>query len=172
MSSFSSILNRSISFAVALAAGIVSVSFIAMSPGDGPKSNSNGLQMNLEAVEYVRPTGSGSASCSGPGQNSTESSKSETVGRSARTKNYVILSKPKATYTDDARNNSVQGAVRLKVTLLASGQIGSIQPISELPHGLTEQAVAAARKIRFEPRTVNGVPQSVIVTLEYGFNIY
>lgn len=90
----------------------------------------------------------------------------------AVTENYKILSRPKATYTDAARTNNVQGAVRLKVTLLASGQVGSITPVTRLPHGLTEQAIAAARQIRFEPKKVNGVPQSVIVTLEYTFNIY
>jgi TonB family protein len=83
-----------------------------------------------------------------------------------------IISKPKAMYTDDARTAQVQGVVRLKVTFLASGQIGSITPLNRLPHGLTEQAIAAARQIRFEPAKVNGVPVSKIMTAEYGFNIY
>ena len=83
-----------------------------------------------------------------------------------------ILSKPKATYTDAARTNGVQGSVRLKVTLLASGAVGSITPVSRLPHGLTEQAIAAARQIRFEPKKVNGVPITTTVTFDYGFNIY
>ncbi len=90
----------------------------------------------------------------------------------AVTENYKIISKPKATYTDAARTNNVQGSVRLKVTLLASGQVGSITPVTRLPHGLTEQAIAAARNIRFSPKKVNGNAQAVIVTLEYGFNIY
>jgi TonB family protein len=83
-----------------------------------------------------------------------------------------ILSKPKATYTDAARTNGVQGSVRLKVTLLASGSVGSIVPVTRLPHGLTEQAIAAARQIRFEPKKVNGVPITTTVTFDYGFNIY
>ncbi len=83
-----------------------------------------------------------------------------------------IISKPKATYTDAARTNNVQGSVRLKITLLASGAIGSITPVTRLPHGLTEQAIAAARQIRFKPKMINGVPQSVVVTFDYGFNIY
>ena len=90
----------------------------------------------------------------------------------AVTVNYRILAKPKATYTDAARTNGVQGNVRLKVTLLASGQIGPITPVTRLPHGLTEQAIAAARRIRFEPKKVNGRPTSVVVTVDYGFNIY
>ncbi|HEX6125295.1 MAG TPA: TonB family protein [Pyrinomonadaceae bacterium] len=83
-----------------------------------------------------------------------------------------IISKPRATYTDAARTNAVTGSVLLKVTLLASGQVGSITPVKRLPHGLTEQAIAAARQIKFEPKKVNGVPVSSIITLDYGFTIY
>ena len=85
---------------------------------------------------------------------------------------YRIIAKPKATYTDAARTNNVQGSVTLKIVLLASGQVGSITPIKGLPHGLTEQAIAAARQIRFEPKKINGVPVSTTVTFQYGFNIY
>jgi TonB family protein len=83
-----------------------------------------------------------------------------------------LLFKPKATYTDAARQNNIEGAVRLKLTLLANGQVGSITPVTRLPDGLTEQAIAAARQIKFEPKTVNGVPVSVVVTIDYGFSIY
>jgi protein TonB len=83
-----------------------------------------------------------------------------------------VLSRPRAQYTDTARTNNVQGVVRLKVTLLANGSVGSITPLSSLPYGLTEQAIAAARLIKFEPRKVNGIAQSSIVTFEYSFTIY
>jgi TonB family protein len=83
-----------------------------------------------------------------------------------------ILAKPRASYTDEARAQNVQGTVRLKVTLLASGGIGGITPLTRLPYGLTEQAIAAARQIRFDPKKVNGQPQSVSMTFEYNFSIY
>lgn len=85
---------------------------------------------------------------------------------------FKIISKPKATYTDAARINNVQGSVLVKVTLLASGQIGSVTAVRGLPHGLTERAIAAARQIKFEPKKINGIPQTTIVTFDYGFNIY
>jgi TonB family protein len=88
------------------------------------------------------------------------------------TTNLNIISKPKATYTDAARQNNVQGSVILRVTFLANGQIGSISPVKGLPYGLTEQAIAAARRITFEPKKVDGVGQSVTKQIEYGFNIY
>jgi protein TonB len=85
---------------------------------------------------------------------------------------FKIIAKPKATYTDAARINNVQGSVLVKVTLLASGQIGSVTAVRGLPHGLTERAIAAARQIKFEPKKINGIPQTTIVTFDYGFNIY
>ncbi len=85
---------------------------------------------------------------------------------------YRILSKPKATYTDRARTAGTQGTVRIVLLLGADGRIGPMLILSRLPNGLTEQAVAAARQIRFEPKTVSGKPAPTVVTIEYGFNIY
>lgn len=121
-------------------------------------------------------SGSGSGYGSGRGDGTGSGTGSGRGGPPARpapvTVNYRIIAKPKATYTDAARTNGVQGNVRLKVTLLASGRVGPITPVTRLPHGLTEQAIAAARRIQFEPKQVNGRPQSVVVTVDYGFNIY
>jgi TonB family protein len=122
-------------------------------------------------------TGSGSGSGFGDGNGDGDGIGGNRVGAPPPrpvgvTSPFKILSKPQARYNDAARTNGVQGSVRLKVTLLASGQVGSITPVTRLPHGLTEQAIAAARLIRFEPAKVNGVPVSKIVTLEYSFSIY
>jgi TonB family protein len=78
---------------------------------------------------------------------------------------------PRAEFTEAARSTNVQGNVRLKVVLLATGQIGAITPITKLPYGLTEQAIAAARQITFKPKMVNGVAMSVVVTVDYLFSL-
>lgn len=83
-----------------------------------------------------------------------------------------IVAKPRANYTDPARQNQVQGTVSLRVVFQANGQIGGISSISGLPYGLTEQAIAAARQIRFEPAMKNGVPYTVSKTVQYSFTIY
>lgn len=83
-----------------------------------------------------------------------------------------VLSKPRARYTDAARTANIQGTVMLRVTFLASGQIGSITTIRGLGGGLTEEAIAAARGIRFEPAKVNGIPQTVTKPMEISFAIY
>jgi TonB family protein len=83
-----------------------------------------------------------------------------------------IISKPRPGYTDPARQNNIQGTVILRVTFLASGQIGSISAVKGLPNGLTEQAIAAARRISFEPAKRDGVGQSITRQVEYTFSIY
>lgn len=90
----------------------------------------------------------------------------------SETKPLQIISKPRANYTDMARQNQIQGIVSLRVTFSASGQIGIISPVSELPYGLTEQAIAAASQIKFEPLKRNGVPQTTIKLVQYNFTIY
>lgn len=82
-----------------------------------------------------------------------------------------ILSKVSPNYTDEAKQKGVEGSVRLKITFLASGEIGSVTPVSFLSDGLTEAAMAAARRIKFNPAIKNGVPYSVIKTVEYHFSI-
>ncbi|HEX8367542.1 MAG TPA: energy transducer TonB [Pyrinomonadaceae bacterium] len=88
------------------------------------------------------------------------------------TEGVKIISKPRANYTDAARTNNIQGVVRVRVTFLANGTIGSISPVSNLGYGLTEQALAAARSIRFEPAKKGGVPYSVTKVVEYTFTLY
>ena len=83
-----------------------------------------------------------------------------------------ITYKPQPKYTDAARQNNVSGTVSLKVTFTSSGQIGNVAPVSGLPYGLTEQAISAARQIKFDPPKKNGVPYSVTRTIAYTFTIY
>jgi len=83
-----------------------------------------------------------------------------------------ILSKPRPGYTDSARQANIQGTVILRVTFMANGSVGGISAVKGLPSGLTEQAIAAARRISFQPATLNGVPQNVTKQIEYTFSIY
>jgi TonB family protein len=80
--------------------------------------------------------------------------------------------KPRALYTEMARKNGVEGKVQLRVVLAANGGIANVTPISELPYGLTEQAIAAARKIVFRPARRNGVKINVMKIFEYTFTMY
>lgn len=88
------------------------------------------------------------------------------------TQRALVISKPEALYSEAARRNQIMGTVVLRVVFSMSGEVTNIRAISPLPMGLTENAIAAARRIRFRPATKNGRPVSVYVQLEYNFNIY
>ncbi|HMS08944.1 MAG TPA: energy transducer TonB [Pyrinomonadaceae bacterium] len=90
----------------------------------------------------------------------------------SRIREHQILDTPRAPYTFQARENEVQGVVSLQVELKANGTIGVITPLSTLPHGLTEQAIASARRLRFRPKMIDGVPVDVAVTVSYRFSLY
>lgn len=113
-------------------------------------------------------SGNGAGAGSGSLSNSTD----PTPATPVKSDPYRTISQPKARYTDAARNANVEGPVRVKATLLASGGVGSVVVVKELSHGLTENAIAAAKRIVFLPKRVNGTPVTVVVTREYTFTIY
>ena len=83
-----------------------------------------------------------------------------------------VLSKPEPQYTEDARLNQITGTVVLRVVFASSGEVEQIRAVRTLPFGLTERAIAAARRIRFEPAMRDGRAVSVSMQLEYNFNLY
>ena len=83
-----------------------------------------------------------------------------------------VLSKPEPQYTEEARRNQITGTVILRVVFSRSGEVTNIRAIQTLSDGLTEKAIAAARKIRFVPATKNGQTVSMYMQLEYNFNLY
>jgi TonB family protein len=106
-------------------------------------------------------------------QNSNAGSQSEEViyKPSDVTKSVEIISKPNAEYTSVARDNNVTGSVFLWVVFRSSGTVTNIRIKSGLPFGLSEKAIAAARKIKFKPAEKDGQPVSVLMTVEYEFTL-
>jgi len=87
-------------------------------------------------------------------------------------KKIRLAMKPEPGYTEDARHNQVTGTVVLKCVFASNGSVTNIRTISGLPYGLTEQSIAAARKIKFIPATKDGKFVSMWMQLEYNFNLY
>ncbi|MGQ0542481.1 MAG: TonB family protein [Blastocatellia bacterium] len=83
-----------------------------------------------------------------------------------------IISKQKPSYTDQARQAGIMGTIRVAVLFGASGRVEYVLVLSRLGYGLDQQAVAAARKISFEPQRKDGIPVSVVRLIEFGFAIY
>ncbi len=84
----------------------------------------------------------------------------------------ITLRKPRANYTDGARQAGVRGTVKLKVLFLANGEVGDITVLSPLAKGLSENAVDAAGKIKFLPAEVDGKAVDVSKMVQYSFTIY
>lgn len=109
------------------------------------------------------PAGSGN----GPGNAAQKNTTTQPLSSGLK-----ILAKPRPPYTELARFYGINGSVTLRLTFLADGTIGSISTVNGLPFGLTENAIAAARQVRFEPAMTDGVPKTVTKTFQYGFTIY
>lgn len=83
-----------------------------------------------------------------------------------------ITSRPEPGYTEEARQNKIRGTVVLRAILAANGRVVGIRVVKGLSEGLSEQAIDAARKIKFVPALKDGRPVSMFVQIEYNFNIY
>lgn len=83
-----------------------------------------------------------------------------------------ILSKPRPGYTDGARARRISGRIVVLVTFGADGKIGPVMVTQSLDPDLDQQAVRAARGIKFVPATQNGVPVASVRQVEYSFMIF
>jgi TonB family protein len=77
-----------------------------------------------------------------------------------------------AKYTEEARENVIHGTVALNVIFGVDGTISGVRVTSGLPYGLTESAIDAVGRVRFEPAIKNGEPATVRGTIEFTFHLY
>lgn len=92
------------------------------------------------------------------------------MGKQVTTK-VQLISKPEPSYSEEAREANVSGTVILKAVFASDGMVKHIIILQALPNGLTEEAVRAARRIRFVPATIDGKPVSQWMQLEYNFRL-
>ena len=83
-----------------------------------------------------------------------------------------IISKPEPQYTEEARKGGITGTVILSVIFSRTGEVTNIRTVQTLCCGLTEKAIATARRIQFVPATRKGQSVSTYMQLEYNFNLY
>ncbi len=86
-------------------------------------------------------------------------------------KQLKIVSRPQANYTRSAEKNLTSGTVKIAVEFGADGKIGFVFPFQSLPDGLTENVLAAAKTIKFEPAIKDKKPVTVVTVLEYNFSL-
>ncbi len=85
-------------------------------------------------------------------------------------KAHVLVKRPPA-YPESARKDNVSGTVILRAVFAYDASVQYIELIRSPDSRLTEEAIRAARSIRFRPETICGKPVSYPVQLEYSFNL-
>jgi periplasmic protein TonB len=120
-------------------------------------------------------SGAGSGAGAGPATTTSEHQKTLSPSHAAADACDEPLVKAKVRsfsqprYTDDARAAGVEGRVRLRLRIDASGNVTSVSVLSGLGHGLDQAAAAAARQMKFSPATRCGkpVPSSFVIALRF-----
>ena len=132
------------------------------------KPDHSGLQRFFSSIRFGRGV-SGIAVSDGDGDPLEIAGERVMTGWEVDTKGR-ILAKPAPQYTEDALRERIGGSVVLRAVFSSTGHVTNIRIISGLPYGLTEQAVKAARMIKFTPAMKDGKPVSMWLQLEYYFN--
>jgi len=83
--------------------------------------------------------------------------------------NNLATDLPKPIYPPEAKKNHVSGQVQVKVFLDETGKIVSAEATFG-PEALRAAAVEAAKRARFKPQLVNGVPAKVFGIITYDFD--
>ncbi len=83
----------------------------------------------------------------------------------------VKLSGPNPIYPEAARRARIQGVVVLECIIAKDGSVREAKVLRGLPLGLTEAAVDAVKKWKFEPSTLNNKPVEVLYILTVRFNL-
>jgi TonB family protein len=140
------------------------------------KGNPNrGANINQAGSPYL-PGGLGHGNGSGGarGLRGTVASGGSARGISAAgspTAGVTILYKPNPAYSPEGRARKVQGDVILEVVFLASGQVQVIHVVSGLDYGMDEEAIQAAKRIRFTPAQRDGQPVDFPARLRIEFRL-
>jgi TonB family protein len=96
---------------------------------------------------------------------------SQTLSPDDTTTPLKITYKAHVNYTDQARSAFVSGKIVVAVLFAANGKVTQTIVIKPLGYGLDQEAMKAAKNIRFEPALKNGIPISVVKVVEYIFSI-
>jgi TonB family protein len=117
---------------------------------DGP-GYGNGAGGAHGRASTVQSSGFGDESAASRGVVKAQQLPERTTGKSVE-----IVSKPTPSYTEEARQLRLEGEVLLRVQFLTSGEVRVLKIVQGLGHGLDEQAMHAAERIKFKPAEHDG----------------
>jgi TonB family protein len=83
-----------------------------------------------------------------------------------------VLSRPEPQMTEEARQRRVNGVIVIRAIFAFDGKVRGIRVVKGLDYGLDEEAVRAARQIKFTPATIDGQPVSQYFQIEYSFSAF
>lgn len=72
-------------------------------------------------------------------------------------------------YPERARELEIEGRVVLELTVDGEGRVVDVRVVQSLHPALDEAAIAAAKKMRFQPGTVNGTPVTLKIPVPFTF---
>ena len=72
-------------------------------------------------------------------------------------------------YPEQVKDLGIEGQVKLRVTIDAKGKVIKVKLLTRLHPALDKVAIKTARKLRFKPATVNGVPVTHTITYAFSF---
>ena len=81
----------------------------------------------------------------------------------------LVVTKPPPAFTGLAEKSATKGIVVVRAVFSANGRVTQIQIVKSVADGLSENAVEAARRIRFIPALRDGRFVSMWMQLEYNF---
>ena len=82
-----------------------------------------------------------------------------------------LLREVKASYTNEARRQRIQGDVDLEIVVRRDGSVGDVRVLRGLGAGLNEKAIEAVRQWRFSPARRHGAAVDVVVTVSVEFKL-
>ena len=91
----------------------------------------------------------------------------------------VISNKPEPEQPENYRGPKIEAVVVLRAVFRSSGKVTNIKLEKVIPNGISEKlskdlvkrCIKAAQQIKFTPATKDGHPVSMLMQLEYTFNL-
>jgi len=82
-----------------------------------------------------------------------------------------LLQEVKASYTEDARRQGINGDVEMEIVVRRDGSVGDVRIVRGLGGGLNDRAVQAVRQWRFSPAHRLGAAVDVVVEVAVEFTL-
>ena len=109
---------------------------------------------------------------SSPPAPATFSGKTLEDSSASNTREPEVIKRVPAEYPDDAARKGVEGAVDLSFVVSPSGEVQDVTVVHAEPSSVfNHAAVAAVRRWKYQPRTVNGVAVEGRVQLRMTFKL-